>query len=72
MYAVIEVHSHGNEDPPIPLLKGKYDVLVVPFSALGAILQEFSEEFAPCQGVRLTVTLQEWTKEQADSFLETL
>lgn len=72
MYAVIEIHRHGTEMPPIPRIKNKYDVYVVPASALGETLQEFSESFDPCQGVRMTVTLQEWTRDQVDAFLETV
>lgn len=72
MFVVIEVHRHGNEDPPIPAIKGKYDVYVVPFSGLGQTLQDFAEDFSEAQGVRLTLTLQDWSKEQADAFLETV
>ena len=72
MYAVIEVHNAGQGDPPVPSIKGKYGVYVVPLSALGETMQEFSESFDPCQGVLMTVTVQDWTKEQADGFLDTV
>lgn len=72
MYAVIEVHNAGKGEPPVPRFRSEYDVFVVPYEALGSTLQSYAEDMHPCQGSNLTITLQEWTAEQAEAFIEGL
>lgn len=72
VYAVVELHNSGKGEPPVPRIRGKYDVYVVPWKDLGSILHDYADTLPLAQGANITITIQDWTEEQRDAFLEPL